>query len=185
MHQKEGGRVVTGLRVSTGVAWGIDAYLKWQPAFFNHVLSYMLRGSAEQPEWLGPWFHFWIWVVAADPRMVAWSTAVAETAVAISLIAGCGRFLGYGVGGALSVGIWVTAEGFGGPYRAGVTDIGCSILYAFLMLVVWQWWHLSAVYDQQELAVDHWLRARRAGRCSPRARRSVMARTGKEQHSHD
>lgn len=33
------------------------------------------------------------------------------------------------IGILLSVVIWTTAEGFGGPYSAGSTDIGAAIIY--------------------------------------------------------
>jgi len=40
--------------------------------------------------------------------------------------------LTFAVGALLSLMIWSTAEGFGGPYRAGSTDIGTAIIYALV-----------------------------------------------------
>ncbi len=33
--------------------------------------------------------------------------------------------------------IWSTAEGFGGPYTAGSTDIGAAIIYVLVFLALW------------------------------------------------
>jgi nitrite reductase (NO-forming) len=38
------------------------------------------------------------------------------------------------VGILLSVVIWATAEGFGGPYTAGSTDIGSAIIYVLVFV---------------------------------------------------
>ena len=38
------------------------------------------------------------------------------------------------VGGLLSLVIWPTAEGFGGPYTAGSTDIGAAIIYVLVFV---------------------------------------------------
>jgi nitrite reductase (NO-forming) len=34
----------------------------------------------------------------------------------------------------LSLVIWTTAEGFGGPYKAGSTDIGAAIIYVIVFV---------------------------------------------------
>lgn len=33
-----------------------------------------------------------------------------------------------------SLGIWAVAEGFGGPYNSGSTDIGAAVMYAVVAL---------------------------------------------------
>lgn len=55
-----------------------------------------------------------------------------ETAIAIALIAGAFSNLTAVVGILLTTVIWSTAEGFGGPYTAGSTDIGSAIIYALV-----------------------------------------------------
>jgi nitrite reductase (NO-forming) len=32
--------------------------------------------------------------------------------------------------------IWATAEGFGGPYQSGSTDIGAAIIYSFVFVAL-------------------------------------------------
>ena len=52
--------------------------------------------------------------------------------MAIGLIFGLLSNLTNIVGILLSVVIWSTAEGFGGPYVAGSTDIGAAIIYVLV-----------------------------------------------------
>jgi nitrite reductase (NO-forming) len=64
----------------------------------------------------------------------AYSTAVAETLIALALILGFARKVTY-IGAALfSVLIWATAEGFGGPYSSSSTDIGAAVMYAVVFM---------------------------------------------------
>ena len=58
--------------------------------------------------------------------------AVAETAIALALILGVFMNLTSVLGVLLTVVIWSTAEGFGGPYQAGSTDIGAAVIYALV-----------------------------------------------------
>lgn len=60
--------------------------------------------------------------VGIDATFFAYAVAVGETAIAIALIVGAFTNLTGLVGVLLSVVIWSTAEGFGGPYHAGSTD---------------------------------------------------------------
>jgi thiosulfate dehydrogenase (quinone) large subunit len=59
---------------------------------------------------------------------------VGETAIAIALIVGAFTNLTALVGVLLSVVIWSTAEGFGGPYDAGSTDVGTAIIYPLVFV---------------------------------------------------
>jgi nitrite reductase (NO-forming) len=42
----------------------------------------------------------------------------------------------YICGAVFSLLIWSTAEGFGGPYTAGSTDVGTALVYALMFLVL-------------------------------------------------
>ncbi len=55
-----------------------------------------------------------------------------QAGCAIGLIFGLFSTLSYIIGVLLSVVIWTTAEGFGGPYTAGSTDIGAAIIYVLV-----------------------------------------------------
>jgi thiosulfate dehydrogenase (quinone) large subunit len=115
--------------------WAIDAWLKWQPGFRATMLTSMIAAAEGQPHWLMPWFDFWIRVMQRPaPELWAYLIAVTETVIALMLITGTGRRAVY-IGGALySLMIWSTAEGFGGPYTPGATDVGTSIIYVLVFL---------------------------------------------------
>ena len=117
------------LRILFGIVWGIDAWFKWQPDFITNLTTYLNGAQDGQPLLLHHWIVFWINTVGIDPTLFAYATAVGETAIAIALIVGAFSNLTAVVGIMLSIVIWTTAEGFGGPYTAGSTDIGAAIIY--------------------------------------------------------
>jgi thiosulfate dehydrogenase (quinone) large subunit len=120
------------IRLLFGAAWGIDAGLKWLPGFRQNFLG-MLHDSAQgQPSWLHWWFHSWIVVQSHAPGLFVTLTALIETVLALVLLLGVARRAGYVIGIGWSLIVWAVAEGFGGPYMSGSTDIGCAIMYALL-----------------------------------------------------
>lgn len=133
----EGRWAATALRIAFGVIWAIDAWLKWQPGFRATMLPSMVATAEGQPRWLTPWFDFWIRALQHPaPELWAYLTASTETAIAVAVLTGTGRRLVY-IGGALySLTIWSTAEGFGGPYTPGATDVGTSIIYVLVFLAL-------------------------------------------------
>jgi hypothetical protein len=52
--------------------------------------------------------------------------------IAAAVIIGFARKTTYIVGLGYSLLVWSTGEGFGGPYHAGSTDIGTSIIYSLV-----------------------------------------------------
>ncbi|MDA8193638.1 MAG: DoxX family protein [Thermaerobacter sp.] len=147
-------QLVGGLRIAFGVIWLIDAAMKWTPSFFSQYLSMLKSGAQGQPDWLMPWFHLWIAMVAPHPEIWAFVTALVETATALGLIFGFAQKTGYVVGTLFSLAIWSTAEGFGGPYTPGATDIGTSIIYALVFV------YLAAMQYLEGLpawSLDRWL----------------------------
>lgn len=80
--------------------------------------------------------------------------AVIETLIAAALIFGFARKSTYIAAAVFSLLIWSTAEGFGGPYTPGATDIGTSIIYVlvFLSLIA-----LSAYTGPPRYSVDRWM----------------------------
>jgi len=117
------------LRIVFGIVWGIDAWFKWQPDFINNFSTYLSGAQEGQPLFIHHWIGFWINTVGTAPTLFAYGTAVAETAIAIALIVGAFTNLTAVVGILLTIAIWSTAEGFGGPYGPGSTDIGGAIIY--------------------------------------------------------
>jgi len=118
------------LRIGFGVIWLIDAALKWLPGFRASYMDTIMGEAGGQPGWLRPWFHFWITVQHPDAAAFVWLVAVVETLIAVALITGFARKLTYVAAIVFSVLIWGTAEGFGGPYTSGASDIGTAIIYA-------------------------------------------------------
>jgi thiosulfate dehydrogenase (quinone) large subunit len=120
------------LRIVFGLVWAVDAWFKWQPDFIHNFTSYLTGSLDGQPAAVQAWINFWINIVKVDPHFFAYLVAIGETAVAIGLIFGLLSNLTNIVGILLSVVIWATAEGFGGPYVAGSTDIGAAIIYVLV-----------------------------------------------------
>ncbi len=131
----------SAVRIVFGIIWLVDAIFKWQPAFRDGYLGFLQDASKGQPDWLSGWFNFWINLVSPRVGFFAYTTAVIETLIALALIVGLGRKLTYIAAAAFSLLIWSTAEGFGGPYTAGSTDVGAALIYAvvFLSLLALNW----------------------------------------------
>lgn len=147
----------TLFRVIFGLIWLVDAILKWLPGFRNGYMDTIMGQAKDQPAWLDPWFNFWIKLQHPHPAFYAYLVAGLETIIAISLILGFARKLVYGGAIVLSLLIWSTAEGFGGPYTAGAADVGTAIVYALVFALL-----LSLSYYQgpSRLSVDYWLEQR-------------------------
>jgi nitrite reductase (NO-forming) len=118
------------LRITFGFIWLIDAVLKWLPGFRHDYMSTIMGTAQGQPGWLQPWFHFWIRLQHPDITFFWALVATTETLIALALIFGFARKLTYIAAIVFSVLIWATAEGFGGPYTSGASDIGTAIIYA-------------------------------------------------------
>jgi nitrite reductase (NO-forming) len=121
-------------RIAFGVVWLIDAGFKWQSGF-AHGFGDMINSAAQgQPSWLH-WFYTFTHN-AFTPHAYAWAYAIAalETLIGIALILGFARKLTYIAVVITSLGIWAVAEGFGGPYSSGSTDIGAAVMYAVVAL---------------------------------------------------
>jgi|SRR5579859_6450004 len=153
-------KVVGALRVAFGLVWAVAAWLKWQPDFQNHFLNQVSAAKDGQPSLVEGWISFWIHVVSTNPLLFARVEASIETALAVCLILGVFSNLTSLVGLLLSLGIWSTAEGFGGPYKLGEsTDIGTALPYAIVFAILFC---VSAGYYY---GLDRWL-APRLGRLS-------------------
>ncbi len=122
------------LRILFGIAWAIDAQFKWQPAFQSGFASYLTGALDGQPSLVKAWIGFWINIINVNPHVFGIIVALSETALAVALIFGVFSNLAALGGVLLTLVIWSTAEGFGGPYKAGSTDIGTAIIYAFVFV---------------------------------------------------
>jgi uncharacterized membrane protein YphA (DoxX/SURF4 family) len=122
------------LRVAFGVIWAIDAVLKWLPGFRSSYVADIVGAAKGQPGWLRWWFDFWVKLQTPRPTFFAYLVAVVETLIALALIFGFSRKLTYVSVAVFSFLMWGIAEGFGGPYMVGSTDIGTSIIYVVVSL---------------------------------------------------
>src|ERR1700722_2394538 len=122
------------LRITFGIIWLIDAVLKWLPGFRSGYLSMISSAGQGQPGWLHPWFSFWTNLQRPEVAFFAYSVAAIETVIAVAVILGFARKLTYISAAAFSVLIWAVAEGFGGPYTSGASDIGTAIIYAVVLV---------------------------------------------------
>jgi nitrite reductase (NO-forming) len=74
--------------------------------------------------------------------------------IAVALIAGFARKVTYLSAIAFSVLIWATAEGFGGPYTSGASDIGTAVIYAVVFAGLLA---LSAYAGPAHYSVDYYV----------------------------
>lgn len=147
----------SAVRITFGIVWLIDATLKWLPGFRSSFAE-QIQGAADgQPVWLHGWFAFWINLLEPRAALFAVLVAVIETGIALSLIFGFARKTTYVLAIGFAVLIWATAEGFGGPYASGASDIGTAVIYAmvFLALIV-----IETDAEPGRHTIDAWLEQR-------------------------
>lgn len=144
-------------RIVFGVIWAIDAGFKWTPSFRAGYLDMVSSAAKGQPGWLQPWFHLWTNLITPRVAFFAYSTAIIESLIALALILGFARKLAYALTILFSLLIWSTAEGFGGPYTAGATDVGTGIIYALAAVLLMA---LNATAGTSRLSLDAWLERR-------------------------
>ena len=118
------------LRVGFGLIWLVDAVLKWLPGFRAGYMDTIMGIRDGQPSGLRWWFDFWINLQHPAITFFWVLVATAETLIALALITGFARKATYIAAIAFSLMIWATAEGFGGPYTSGASDIGTAVIYA-------------------------------------------------------
>lgn len=130
-------RAIGIVRIVFGLVWLIDAQFKWRPSFINDLANYLMGAMPGQPAAVRAWIGFWMNVVKVNPELFAYFVAISETALAFALIFGVLSNMAYLGGALLAIIIWSTAEGFGGPYVAGSTDIGAAIIYVFVFALLY------------------------------------------------
>ncbi len=145
------------LRIGFGCVWMIDAVFKWLPGFRSTYADIVAAGSQGQPGWLHPWFTFWVDWQRPNLTFFTYLVAMIETMIALGLLLGFARKLTYVLALVFSLLVWGVAEGFGGPYASGSTDIGGAIMYAVLFAAL-----LGFDYYQgpDPLTVDSYLEQR-------------------------
>jgi len=125
------------LRIGFGAVWLVNAWLKWQPGFLNGFASYISGAADGQPGWVQAWLGFWSSVVAINPHLFGVIVACIETALALGLLFGVFMDVILPLGVVFACFVWAIPEAFGGPYTAGATDVGASIIYVFVFISLW------------------------------------------------
>src|SRR5512133_3452137 len=123
---------VSAVRAAFGLIWAIDAFLTWRPEFSAHHVGYLQNAMQGQPQWLLPWFNLWVQIVTPTAGLFIWLTRIIETLIAIGLLFGLARKWTFIIGGLFSLLLWSTAEGFGGPYTTGASNLGPALVYVLL-----------------------------------------------------
>lgn len=124
------------LRVAFGIIWAIGAALTWSPDFAVHYVGYLHNAAQGQPAWLQGWFAMWIGMVTPHALLFTWLTRIVETVIALALLTGFARKTLYIVGALFSLLVWSTAEGFGGPYTVGATNMGTALSYVLIFIAL-------------------------------------------------
>lgn len=124
------------LRVAFGIIWVINAAFVWSPRFASNYVGYLHNAADGQPAWSAFWFNTWIDIVTPRAELFVWLTRLATTALAFALLFGFARRTIYVLGALYSLLIWSTAEGFGGPYAIGASNMGVGISYVLIFAVL-------------------------------------------------
>src|SRR5579875_3300447 len=126
----------TALRVAFGLIWVANAAFTWTSGFAVHYVGFLHNAAQGQPGWSSWWFDFWIALVSPHAALFVWLTRIIETALALALLLGIARRTAYAAGALFSLLVWSTAEGFGGPYTVGATNMGAGIVYVLVFIAL-------------------------------------------------
>lgn len=133
--QEQGGcRGKDAFRIGFGVIWLIDAGFKWQSGFAHGFRDMVNAAGQAQPSWLHWFYTLTHNVFTPHPYVWAYAIALLETLIGLALVLGFARKATYLLTFVTGLGIWAVAEGFGGPYNSGSTDIGAAVMYAVVAL---------------------------------------------------
>lgn len=121
-------------RIAFGAIWLIDAGFKWQSGFAHRFRDMVNAAGQGQPSWLHWFYTLTHNVFTPHPYVWAYAIASIETLIGLALILGFARKATYVLTVLTGIGIWAVAEGFGGPYNPGSTDIGAAVMYAVVAL---------------------------------------------------
>jgi hypothetical protein len=127
-----------------GALLAFDTCWKWQPFFLTHAITFLLQAQDGQPPWIVAYIGWFLSIInRVGPLVFGIFAAVMETAIALSLLTGWYLRWMLPTGALYSLGLWTTAEGWGGPYGIGFTgnkgDVLGTIniyLFAFFFLII-------------------------------------------------
>ncbi|MGH8214439.1 MAG: multicopper oxidase domain-containing protein, partial [Rhodanobacteraceae bacterium] len=124
------------LRIAFGIIWAVGAALTFSPDFAVHYVGYLHNAAQGQAVWSAWWFSMWIAIVTPHVTLFVWLTRIVESLLALALLFGFARKTVYVLGALFSLLVWSTAEGFGGPYTVGATNMGAAITYVLIFIAL-------------------------------------------------
>ncbi len=142
-------------RLLFGLLWAFDAFWKWQPYFLEHGVNDLVQAQQGQPAWIVAYIRFFIHIIQmVGPLAFGLFAAIAETLIAASLLSKKGLKFMLPIGFLYSLGLWTTAEGWGGPYGAGYTGnrgdiLGTAIIYCLIFLYLVAMYAPSGVWKKK------------------------------------
>jgi nitrite reductase (NO-forming) len=142
------------MEIIFGVIWILDGSFLLQKNFVTIFTNIILTTGQNQPAFLAGWFSFWSGIILPNAYTFMYMIAFLEFMLAVSLILGLGRKIGYAGGFILSILLWAIPEGFGGPYNSGVAEIGTGIIYAivFIFLAI-----TSSIHGRNKYTADYYI----------------------------
>jgi len=146
-----------GLRLIFGLFWAADAFFKW--VLYSQGFSYvqLISGQASgQPSPVASWITYWAGVAGGIPSF-GLLMAVVETVIAAFILLGFLTKLTSIFGILFNLLVWTTAEGFGGIFLPGATDVGASPLYIAMFA------GLIIVRAGMQNGLDEWLLMKHPG----------------------
>src|SRR5690625_1433059 len=124
------------LRVAFGIIWVINSAFVCTPTFASNLVAYLTNAAAGQPAWSAFRFDTRIHIVTPHADPLVWLTQLAPTALTFALLFGFARRTIYMLAALCSLLIWSTADGFGGPYAIGASNMGVGISYVLIFAVL-------------------------------------------------
>lgn len=134
-----------------GLVYLAEAYLAFNYNLAGNIVGTVHAQAAVAPPSLGGWFAFWEAQVAAAPAFYAYLIGILEALLAISLILGFGRKIGYLGGAVFALLAWGVGEGFGGLPSSGYTDPGTGIIQAVVFMLLLS---LNATHGTDPFTLD-------------------------------
>ncbi len=140
-----------GFAVVFGLVYLAEAYLAFRYDLAGNIVAVVQSQSSSAPSFLSGWFAFWKGQVAAAPAFYAAAVGILEALLAISLMLGLGRKVGYAGGAVFAIIAWGVGEGFGGLPASGYTDPGTGIIQAIVFLMLLS---LNATHGTDPFTLD-------------------------------
>lgn len=134
-----------------GLVYLTEAFLAFHYDLAGNIVGVVDAQAAVAPPQLSGWFAFWKGQVTAAPMFYAYLIGILESLLAVCLILGFGRKVGYIGGAVFAIFAWGVGEGFGGLPTTGYSDPGTGIIQAILFLILLS---LNATHGTDPFTLD-------------------------------